>query len=56
MTSGDYMKNNYQNLSEPGRQFNEIMDERNDPILKERREIKELRKKHIENIKSDVGL
>jgi len=50
------MKDKYLSLSEPGRQFNMIMDELHDPIAKERRRIKEARLNRLKNTKLDLGL
>jgi len=43
-------------MSEPGRQFDEIFREYNDPKFKKRRQMKRNREARAEKIKEDAGL
>ena len=42
--------------NEPGRQFDEIMAEYNDPVEREKKKILNNRKKRAESIKNDLGV
>ena len=46
----------YEEMSESGKQFSDIWDERNDPEKREERQMKKNREKRAEQIAQDMGI